>query len=147
MRAFRAKGGNAEVNKRLAKNVGRFAPSTRPDGSMGKPDISEYIRRKYQAIGPPESGPSYSSQMPTRAERMGQPQGPSPYPGNAGPSDTVAGRTCFQGVCFAEVMGIEISDERARDLRILGSMFLSLSATMSLGTITAEPTSIRRGST
>lgn len=118
MRSFRALGGNASVNKRLERRVGRFTPNTRNYSS--KPDIGEYIRRKYQAVG--------LNPMPAQ-------------------SDAAAGRTCFQGVCFAEVMGIEISDERARDLRMLGSMFLSLSVTLSLGTITAEPTSIKRGST
>lgn len=120
MQSFRAQGGNTAVNRRLQKRVGRLH---RPHGSTGKPDISEYIRRKYHAIGLTATHP-----MPA-------------------PTDVAAGRTCFQGVCFAEVMGVEISDERARDLRMLGTMFLSLSVTLSLGTIIAESTSIRRGST
>jgi len=139
MRVFQAQGGNTAVNKRLAGRAGRFAPSARnssypaflvrPDGTGGKRDISEYIRRKYHATG---------------ASRA--PAAPAPEPASSSAAAVAAGRQCFQGVCFAEVVGIEISDERARDLRILGAMFLSLSVTMSLGTMIAEPTSAKRGS-
>jgi len=152
MRSFRAQGGNTAVNKRLAKRAARFAPSTRnnsypaylvrPDMSAGKPDISEYIRRKYHATGPPEFGNPVDGSGSRPREMPQQAPGPAALPG-AGQH----GRTCFQGVCFVEIMGIEISEERARDLRILGTLFLSLSVTMSLGSITAEPSSVKRAST
>jgi hypothetical protein len=70
----------------------------------------------------------------------------APSPAPAPSSSTAAGRTCIQGVCFVEVVGVEISEERARDLRILGSFFLSLSVSLSLGSITSEPTTARRNS-
>lgn len=143
-----AQGGNTEVNKRLANVAGRN-PSypaflVRPDGpAEAKPDISEYIRKKYHATGPPlEAASSSDAHARGFVERTGVPAA-APVP--AASADPAAGRTCFQGVCFVEIIGVEISDERARDLRILGSFFLSLSVTMSLGTMTAEPTSAKRG--
>jgi len=148
MRAFRAQGGNTAVNKRLAKRAGRLAPSTRnysnarPDGSSGKPDINEYIRRKYHATGPADSN-GYADERHRNAPHPGA--GPVPVAPTT-VAGAAAGRTCFQGVCFVEIMNIEISDERARDLRMLGAMFLSLSVTMGLGTMTAEPSSAKRGS-
>lgn len=151
--AFRALGGNTEVNSRLAKRASRFAPSTRnasypaflvrPDMSGGKPDISEYIRKKYHAMGPPEA--SYGSHDMGH-QRSPYASGPAAAQGPAAGTSSAAGRTCLQGVCFVEIMGIEISEERARDLRMLGQLFLSLNVTMSLGTITAEASSVKRGS-
>jgi len=59
-------------------------------------------------------------------------------------NQTKAGTTCHAGVCFVEVMSVEISDDRARDLRLLGSFFLSLSVTFALGSKTSQATAAKR---
>lgn len=130
VKAFGAMGGNAEVNDRLG---GKYNRRRRPMTSPAGEGIAEFIRSKYHALGP--STESFSSIQ----RRM---SAPSPVPA----SSTAAGRTCIQGVCFVEVVSVEISEDRARDLRILGSFFLSLSVTLSLGSITAEATPARRSS-
>lgn len=133
VKAFGTMGGNSKVNARLG---GKYDPRRRQQYRSGGEGIAEFIRSKYHAIGP--SSDSFTS-MQRRSEITSL--APSPAP-----SSTAAGRTCIQGVCFVEVVGVEISDERSRDLRILGSFFLSLSVTLSLGAITAEPTTTRRSS-
>jgi len=50
------------------------------------------------------------------------------------------------GIAIVEVLTVELSDERAEELRMLGPMFLSLSVRFGLGGTKSEPTSSRRGS-
>lgn len=56
------------------------------------------------------------------------------------------GTTCHQGLVIVEVISVDIGVERAKDLRMLGPLFLSLSMSLSLGPLTAERTSAQRGS-
>ncbi|CAE8592401.1 unnamed protein product [Polarella glacialis] len=56
------------------------------------------------------------------------------------------GTTCHQGLVIVDVLSVDIGVERAQDLRTLGPLFLSLSVALSLGSVTAERTSAKRGS-
>eukprot|EP00929_Paragymnodinium_shiwhaense_P104972 TRINITY_DN6980_c0_g1_i1.p1 TRINITY_DN6980_c0_g1~~TRINITY_DN6980_c0_g1_i1.p1 ORF type:complete len:784 (-),score=144.53 TRINITY_DN6980_c0_g1_i1:140-2491(-) len=55
------------------------------------------------------------------------------------------GFKCHQGLVIVEVQAAELSDDRARELRMLGPLFLSMAVELSLGTTSAEWTSTKRG--
>eukprot|EP00913_Durusdinium_trenchii_P018313 g17204.t1 len=56
------------------------------------------------------------------------------------------GTTCHQGLVMVDIASVDIGVERAQDLRMLGRFFLSLSVVLSLGSVTTDGTSSRRGS-
>lgn len=129
IRLFKAKGGNREVNRLLASEAGMQAP--RPPTGAPRSEVNKYIMKKYQAMTMPRT---HSMPMHSRMPSM---QGPLANP-------TRAGTTCQTGVCFVEVISVEISEDRSRDLRLLGSFFLSLSVTFALGSKRSQPTAAKR---
>lgn len=126
IRVFKAKGGNREVNRKLAEDANLPFPRLRPNSS--KSEVSRFIAKKYGAVSMPRThSMPMQSRMPVPAVNQ-----------------TRAGTTCHAGVCFVEVVSVEISDDRARDLRLLGSFFLSLSVTFALGSKTSQATAAKR---
>lgn len=56
------------------------------------------------------------------------------------------GTTCHQGLVMVDVQSVDIGVDHARDLRMLGPLFLSLSVQLSIGSQKSDFTSHRRGS-
>jgi len=137
---FVAKGGNAEVNRQLLGRLHAEGSTSvsRPVPGAPRVELDKYIAAKYDAAGQHSSSPSASpTAVPTRAE------------GRAALADTDAskqGTTCHQGLVIVDTVRVELSVERARELRLLGPLFLSLAVQLSLGPTIAEPTEVRRGS-
>eukprot|EP00930_Biecheleria_cincta_P094324 TRINITY_DN8531_c0_g1_i2.p1 TRINITY_DN8531_c0_g1~~TRINITY_DN8531_c0_g1_i2.p1 ORF type:complete len:691 (+),score=93.26 TRINITY_DN8531_c0_g1_i2:23-2074(+) len=173
LEAFLSKGGNAEVNRRLLetgspppppRGVSRIeldryirakyrsdytggsssstsrarAPLPRPPGQGNTPSS---LAAPVTAITSPLSGSSpSSSRSPVSALSNGTPLAMRHSVSNR------MGTTCHQGLVIVEVISVDIGVERAKDLRMLGPLFLSLSMSLSLGPLTAERTSAQRGS-
>lgn len=53
---------------------------------------------------------------------------------------------CFSGIAFVDVLSVELSESRTRDLRLLGALGLSLSVRLTIGGRSAAPTPSRGGS-
>lgn len=133
---FCAKGGNNGVNMQLAKQANLPAPMLPPDATPRS--LARYIARKYGGPVPVEDvdkrtplGESLSGpRAAIRAAGQGRPKRPM--------------RKGRQGVVEVEVLGVQLQGKRARDLRVLGSAFLSLTVSLSLGNAVADPTAPRR---
>ncbi|CAK9110188.1 unnamed protein product [Durusdinium trenchii] len=148
---FVSKGGNRKVNESLRKGGAPVAPQ------LGAPraawDI--YIRRKYaekapldtrlngyhpkslgaaQAGGSPSEGEGLKAVVPERSLNLHR------------ELSCHLGTTCHQGLVMVDIASVDIGVERAQDLRMLGRFFLSLSVVLSLGSVTTDGTSSRRGS-
>jgi len=151
LRTFAFQGGNWEVNWRLAKQAGGALPRPPPDAS--REDIKRYIHAKYHAVNNAGLGrsrsaregvdwPSRSASKPmTERARAG---GAALMDGSAGAH--AAGTQCHAGVCFVEVLAVELMNGRVGELRMLGPFFLSISVSLSLGAVTATATSAKRSS-
>lgn len=116
-----SKGGNAEVNRRLA--IYRSQAAT----------LSQYIALKYRAATPGSYTPLAT---------------PNGVRADAEDMDEVAamqGQVCHQGLVIVEVQSVELYEDRVTELRMLGQFFLSLYVVLSLGSASAERTSVRRG--
>jgi len=66
--------------------------------------------------------------------------------GGGGVAAACVGTTCHQGLVIAEILSVELMEDRVRELRMLGPLLLRLSVALSLGPITVEKTVPRRGS-
>lgn len=124
VQAFAAPGGNAEVNRRLAARP--------PPSGTSRAEMDRYIAAKYRGTAPSQQG------CASAAEGSG---------GDAsGAAPSQQGTTCHSGLVIADILGVELTAERARELRLLGPLFLQLTVSLALGPVTAEPTDPRRGS-
>jgi hypothetical protein len=144
VQAFLAKGGNAEVNRKL---LGRMQ-LPRPTKESSRADLDVYIIAKYTGVGPERQKKAFAPQSPQPGDGRYPSSPGSPYTdasGEDGEDNGLSGTTCHQGLIIAEVASVELSSERARELRLLGTMFLSLSASLALGQTTTERTEVRRG--
>lgn len=122
-----SKGGNAEVNRRLAY-VAR-----RPPPGASRADLAQYIALKYRAL-------TTGSFAPVAA-----PNGHGHSAQDSGGQLSAQGHSCHQGLVIVEVQSVELYEDRVTELRMLGPLFLSLSVVLSLGPATAQRTSVRRG--
>lgn len=148
VQVFLAKGGNAEVNRRLVNRDG-FSEPPPPQGAT-RAELDAYIIAKYRVKQVPSAGQAVpphvrSSFLPphSSAEDGNSPLSEDDGEGEAGGE---LGTTCHQGLVIAEVVSVDLSSERARELRFLGPLFLSLSVSVSLGHTASERTESRRGS-
>lgn len=136
---FCSKGGNVEVNRRLALESGMSAPRPPPDAS--RPDIDRYIARKYKGVLP---AGFRGSRDWVNHRNGGRPNTGSPGEHSSRNAAAArAGTAAYQGLIIAEIIEVELQEERARDLKILGPMFLNLTVTLTLGPVAASPSSAR----
>jgi len=158
---FCSKGGNLEVNRRLAAEAGWYAP--RPSPTAPRSEVETYIQAKYNRRGDPQR-PSNVPQLQTGSNSRDADEGGvstsrttsrSTAGPSAGPSPPIsagcdlaarAGTTAHQGLVIIEILGLELSGERVRDLKVLGAWFLKLTVTLSLGAATTGPTAAKLGS-
>jgi len=180
IRQFVSKGGNIEVNRRLAMTTG-YRLSRLPPGAS-RTELFNHVAEKYR-LDPVKkrSGASFYEDVPWSLppppppfNELGPLNGPGPDKNGGaraismvvtGPplvhnnraenlqresSNTMDGAhvgfTCHQGLVIIEVHRVELEEEHVRDLRMLGSLFLTLSVDLSLGSVTTERTAPRRGS-
>jgi len=134
--SFIALGGNAEVNRRLLGRLSGTAVGQRPGPGASRAELDRHIAAKYGA--PPPSSAASSSDASPVALAGGRCIG-------GGAVSSTLGAACHQGLVIAEVVSVELSDERARELRMLGPLFLNLAVRLSLGSTEAELTQKRRG--
>eukprot|EP00747_Dinoflagellata_sp_TGD_P025290 gnl/TRDRNA2_/TRDRNA2_131156_c0_seq1.p1 gnl/TRDRNA2_/TRDRNA2_131156_c0~~gnl/TRDRNA2_/TRDRNA2_131156_c0_seq1.p1 ORF type:complete len:540 (-),score=107.01 gnl/TRDRNA2_/TRDRNA2_131156_c0_seq1:195-1814(-) len=129
IQVFVSKGGNSEVNRRLLGSSG-YGTSARLRSEATAEERAQFIAKKYGGMAAPNRTRSVSLDSSA-----------------ADPSEVAeSGLTCHAGVVFVEVMRVDLSDERAGELRMLGPLFLSLTAYVTLGSLTTEPLPPRRSS-
>lgn len=132
IQAFVAHGGNSEANRRLARAAQARGVSGRfllpPPRGASRAEVDRHIAAKYRVA-------EYDIAVPPSGDRLHSLE-------DGGKSGT----TCHQGLVIVEVLGATLEDDRVRNLRMLGPLFLSLAVSLSLGPLTAEPTTSKRGS-
>jgi len=156
LRAFAVRGGNREANQRLVKEAGWATLRPPPDAS--REIIKRYICAKYRAASDAGVGRNRSSDGGASKGADGpsgtadsRPMTAMTHAGggaalDCGAAAHAAGRRCHAGVCFVEVLAVELTDDRVGKLRMLGAFFLSISVTLSLGAASAPATSAKRSS-
>jgi len=127
VQGFCAKGGNREVNRRLEREAG----CTRPRPGAPRAQVDEYIARKYQGKLPAASRSSSSTSSKPASQNQ------------ANGASAKVGITAHQGLAIVEVLNVSLMEERVTYLKPLGALFLNLTAVVSLGGQTAEPTSAK----
>jgi len=160
--AFCSKGGNWELNRRLARAVGMAAPGLPPDASPRA--LQRHIAKKYSvllqdvilngdihhgAFATVSSSKPYASPVPVMQRASTQPLTrslPMPFSPARSPSSPSAVKAASnqQGLVVVEVLSVELLEKHTKDLRLLGPAFLSLSVVLSVGDAVAEATATRR---
>lgn len=148
---FAARGGNTAMNAAFA--AGGFP--TRVPTDAPRHLREEHIAVKYGAReaasaasacsnGSPRSAPETASNGSPRSDADTASDGSAVSSPRSRSSDH--GATCFGGLVIVKVLGAELEESRARDLRLLGALGLNLSVRLVLGTRSAGPTEARGGS-
>merc|ERR1719247_3152243 len=120
----------AEEEKRRAEEEARLAQER---AAREAQEAAERARRQEQASQMRAGG--FRDATPTRSSLSRNP--PSAMTGNdAGGS----------GLVVADIVAVNLFNERVRDLRYMGAWFLNLTVVLSLGKITSLPTASRSGS-
>lgn len=128
IRLFVSKGGNKVVNAQLASRLPRL-----PAGAS-RTDVDRHISAKYQGLPHLAQSTSQKTLEPTEdTSHLSQ-------------SESQVGVTCHQGLVIAEVVSVDLDDDRVRELRMLGPVFLNLTVVVSLGSVESDRTAPRRGS-